>query len=188
MNESDSLRRQIYNSLSLRQTEELLQIWTENKRWEWTDQAFEALEEILLGRLEELPEQNEPEYVQVDEQEREEELAFFDANPPEFYEPLEVLWLVRWIRRVAVAAAVSYFIGGIGQFSTIRNIVLSYFMNSPGTHLLVGVISAILIVLTSGVLAVLTYFSLRALASILRILMQMEFNSRSVQEELAEEC
>ncbi len=57
---SNNLRKQIYNSLNLKQTDELLEIWQKNDRVEWTDTTFEVLQEILQERLGELPPQNEP--------------------------------------------------------------------------------------------------------------------------------
>jgi hypothetical protein len=38
-------------------TDELLQIWTQNDRSEWTDTAFSVIEEVLLERLGEIPPQ-----------------------------------------------------------------------------------------------------------------------------------
>ena len=57
---SNKLRQQIYNTLNLRETEDLLDIWQTNDRVEWSETAFEVIEEILKQRLEEVPPQEEP--------------------------------------------------------------------------------------------------------------------------------
>jgi hypothetical protein len=70
---SDSLYDSVYKSLQEKDTEELLEIWQQNDRNEWSDKAFVAIHEILLERLgSEPPEQGPP-----PEDERE-ELLFFD--------------------------------------------------------------------------------------------------------------
>ena len=43
--------------MKLKETEELLEIWSDNDRLEWSDEAFEAIRVILLERLGEVPPQ-----------------------------------------------------------------------------------------------------------------------------------
>ncbi len=57
---SDSLYNSIYNRLKERDTDELLEIWQQNDRDEWSEDAFTAIHEILLERLGEEPPQQEP--------------------------------------------------------------------------------------------------------------------------------
>ena len=40
-NNANSMRQMIYSNLKLKDTEELLEIWTQNDREAWTDDAFE---------------------------------------------------------------------------------------------------------------------------------------------------
>jgi hypothetical protein len=54
---NDDFRSQIYNNMSLKDTEELVSIWQRHNSKEWTDLAFEVVEEILRNRLGELPAQ-----------------------------------------------------------------------------------------------------------------------------------
>ncbi len=51
----NSLRAQIHNRLTLKDTEELLEIWHNHDTNEWVDEVFEVAEEILVERLGELP-------------------------------------------------------------------------------------------------------------------------------------
>lgn len=54
-------QQQIYNQMNLKETEELLAIWTENDPEAWTDEAFEQIRIILQERLGEVPEQDDEE-------------------------------------------------------------------------------------------------------------------------------
>jgi hypothetical protein len=55
-----SLRHHIFSNLHLKETDELVDIWITNDRAEWSDIAFDVVEEILEQRLAELPVQNAP--------------------------------------------------------------------------------------------------------------------------------
>jgi hypothetical protein len=50
-----SLWNQIYNTLNLRETEDLLEIWRTHDTEEWQEQAFEIIEKILVERLGSVP-------------------------------------------------------------------------------------------------------------------------------------
>ncbi len=54
---SDELRTQIYNSLLLRDTEDLLEIWQSANTDEWSEDVFDILKEILFERLGDVPPQ-----------------------------------------------------------------------------------------------------------------------------------
>ncbi len=56
---------EIRRILEARETEDLLEIWITNDREEWTDEAFSAIQIILLDRLGEIPPQT-PRYQPVD--------------------------------------------------------------------------------------------------------------------------
>lgn len=51
----NNLRKQIYDSMNVRETDYLVEIWQENDRKEWSDLAFSVIREILINRLGELP-------------------------------------------------------------------------------------------------------------------------------------
>ena len=57
--EKDLLRKQIYERMSFRETDELLEIWRKGDRAEWTETALNVVQEILLDRLGEIPSQVE---------------------------------------------------------------------------------------------------------------------------------
>ena len=54
----ESRRKQIYSNLSLRETEDLIEIWQEKNTEEWDEEVFDIIQEILLQRLGELPSQS----------------------------------------------------------------------------------------------------------------------------------
>jgi predicted Zn-ribbon and HTH transcriptional regulator len=68
MEDQEHLREQIYNSLNLRETEDLIKIWQTHDSNEWTDVALEVVKNILQQRLGKIP----PQYNTVDNE--------FDTN------------------------------------------------------------------------------------------------------------
>lgn len=178
---SSDLRKQVHANLNSKNTDELLDIWKINDRVEWSDLAFEVLEEILIKRVGNLPEQNRPILEHQDEDEKTDDLEDWEAkildseNQPELYDTLEVIGTVRNINKVAKAVIVIY---------AIASIVNSYFF----AGLLKGAISPdglapalwnlfTTLVVTALQIAI-VYFPLKALSHIIKILMEMEFNSR----------
>lgn len=96
---SSDLREQIYARMNLKETDELLEIWQNNDRFEWADAAFDIVNEILKERGVEVPEQGEPIYDHNEEENDEKDYGFSeeelmiidDENPPAFYDPFDVL-------------------------------------------------------------------------------------------------
>ena len=185
---NEEFRRQIYNELNLRETEDLLEIWKENDRVEWSNETFEVIEEILKNRKVEIPQQDEPIHEDDDEDDRlenydfsEKELRIIeDENPPEFYKPLEVMKLGRWIDLAAKAMIVLIVVQGLFGFSSSQRIVQGYFiMHADSPWILPITVLLVAANVATGIL--ITYFPLVALSKILRLLMEMEFNSRKTQ-------
>jgi hypothetical protein len=182
---SNELRLQIYNNLNLKATGELVDIWQKNDRVEWSETTFDVLQEILQQRLGVLPPQGTPvfEYTEIDIQSERDDLAIDDRNPPEFYKPREVLWLDKWIYRVAIASIGAVIITHLIYLPTTQSIVLSFFSGNPAWKFQSWVIAVVAVLLETGLTCILIYFPLRALGTILKILMEMEFNSRGVETE-----
>jgi len=59
MNENidDPLYKNIYPSMQEKETDELLRIWKENDREQWSDAAFEVVHNLLVERIGQVPEQ-----------------------------------------------------------------------------------------------------------------------------------
>jgi len=54
------LTDEINETMQNKTTEELLEIWTNNDRWQWSDAAFDAVQQILSDRNVTVPPQNLP--------------------------------------------------------------------------------------------------------------------------------
>ena len=177
---SDNLRNQIYSNLNLKPTDELIEIWQKNDRVEWTETTFEVLQEILQERLGELPPQNEPVFEYQEEiDEPGDKVIMDDDNPPVFYEPKEVLWLEKWLYRAAIAAIVATIVSSLLELPRMQSIVWSYFTYKPESSSAAWLISIVIFSFAAGLQCILLYFPLKALGSILKILMEMEFHSRA---------
>jgi hypothetical protein len=179
---SDSLRKQIYNNLNLKETDELVEIWQQNDRVEWSEDTFSVIQEILQERLGELPPQDEPifkhEAPEAKNDETNFEVLIDDENPPEFYDPYEVLRLEKWLSKAAIVSIVASVISSLIGLPQTQIIVLSYFMGDTSKNSVAWLIAIVIFVFAVGLQSIILYFPLKALGSILKILMEMEFNSR----------
>ncbi len=178
---NNEFHQQIYNELNLRETDDLLDIWQENDRVEWSDDTFEVISEILKARGVEVPEQDEAiyEHNEVDSYDfSDEDLKIMnDENPPDFYDPFEALRVSKWLD-VAVKAVIGLVIAqNFLNISTSFRIAQSYFVGSK--YFLEAYPVTLLIVAGNIAMGIiLTYMPLKFLSQILRILMEMEVRSR----------
>jgi hypothetical protein len=189
---NEELRRQIYSNLNLKETDDLLDLWQANNRYEWSDEAFEIIRAILQERGIEIPEQGEPVYERNELEENSPEETFEDdgldeweakalddESQPEFYDTLEVITLKDNINKAVKAVIVVYALENLLMFNWYRSLVGSYFHDAAYIPL-IYLISAVLVILGAAISIAIVYFPLKALAHILRILMEMEFRSRKV--------
>lgn len=182
---SSDLHKEIYSNLNLKDTDALVEIWQKNDRLEWSQTAFDVLRKILLERLGSLPPQDEPILEYSDNMEGGEidpdlDLLVDDNNLPEFYDPYQVLRLEKWLHKAAIAAVIASAISSLIALPQTKEIVLSYFMGNPAWDLVAWLVAIVIYLFAVGLQGIIFYFPLRALGSILKILMEMEFNSRGV--------
>jgi hypothetical protein len=184
---SGNLRAQIRDRMDLKETAELLEIWQNNYRFEWSEEAFEIVREILKARGVEIPVQDEPVYEaeKIEDEEADEDgLEEWEAklldeeDQPEFYDTLEDLKLKDNINKVTKAVVVIYALQSIPAFQQLSQTIASYFRDRQTFMPLIYFFSFIFVVLGSGISIAIVYFPLKALSQILRILMEMEFKSR----------
>ncbi len=187
---SDDFKRQIRDSFEQKETEELLALWQANNRAEWSALSFEVIAEILQDRLGEIPAQGEPcyELTKIEEKEPEVDLRDEDdpasplypflcvENAPVLYRPKDVLRLERGLNCVAIAAAALSLIQWVVLF--VGAIIHSHMELLP--WLKMNGLSSLLGLGLVIVSAAITFVTLRALAVILKMLMQMEFRSRGI--------
>ncbi|HSK87188.1 MAG TPA: hypothetical protein VK880_02455 [Anaerolineales bacterium] len=186
---NEGLRKQIHNNLSLKETDELLDMWQRNNRAEWSDDAFESIKDILKERGIEIPEQNEPVY-KIEEETTGDETsdndgldeweakALDDENQPEFYDTLEVITLKDNINKVAKATIIVYALQNIPTLQWFNQLIASYFPDRQAFIPLIYLISFVFVASGTAISIAIVYFPLKALVHILRILMEMEFRSR----------
>ena len=86
----------IYESLRLKETSELVDIWKKNDRQAWSDEAFAAIERILDERQEAVPSQG----VKTDE----------DEGVDTYHDPEKVIKIAEWMRWLAIALAVGWMV------------------------------------------------------------------------------
>ena|SRR5687767_6768142 len=184
---SDNLRDQIYNQLDLRDTEDLLEIWHTNDHKEWSDTAFEVIKDILIKRLGEIPSQEtvdretEVEVLEDDGLDEWEAKVLDDENQPEFYDTLEVITLKDSINKTAKVVIIVYALMNLANIPYFSFLAGSYLPNDQAFAPLIYLIAFVLAGLSCAISIAITYFPLKALTQILRILMEMEFNSRKAK-------
>jgi hypothetical protein len=182
---SNNLHKQVYNNLNLKETDELVEIWQKNDHVEWAEDTFIVIREILQERLGELPPQDEPilEYVDDDkdnEDEVEVDFLIDDENPPEFYNPHEVLRLEKWLYQAAIASIIASVVTNLLGVTQMQGLVLSFFRGEMEWDFVAWLITIVIFIFAVGLQGIIIYFPLKALGSILKILMEIEFNSRGV--------
>lgn len=182
---NNSLKEQIYRNMNLKDTEELLELWQENDRVEWSETAFDVMKEILIERLGEIPPQGAPIFEYVAEEVDDESYGFSELelkiidneNPPEFYDPFEVLKISKWIDLSAKAMVIGIILYNLTRFPSFKGIVASYFLGNQNNPL-IYLITLVVLAINAAIGIVITYWLLITLSRVLKILMQMEFNSR----------
>ena len=182
---SNDLHKQIYDRMKLRETEELLEIWESNDRFEWSDEAFDVINKILKERGAEIPEQGKPVYEQVEDKTDKEDYEFSeeelkiidDENPPAFYDPFEVLQLVKWIERATKAVVIVIVLYNLVRFPKFMNMLGLFSVENPNSFV-VYLIAFVAMALNALLGIAITNLILKTLSHVLKILMEMEFRSR----------
>ena len=192
---AQDLESQIYKNFNQEETETLLEIWETNNRSEWSDLAFEILREILQERMDEVPPQNIQtsvpkkfekgflekaiEWFSEDNEKNEYPENWAEADNPAFYDPQEALKLYQWLNKLAKAMIPVSILLGLVTFPQIFDIAQSYFINSLNDMtLVIWLFTLVSLAVGIALQIISTYYPLKALAYILKILMQFEHNSR----------
>jgi hypothetical protein len=92
---------------------------------------------------------------------------------------LDVLFIKKRIEQAAVASIVLVTITGLFHFPESKNLALSLLQGYPPLILLATPLAVISTIIGVSMVVITTYLPLKALARILQILMEMEFNSRT---------
>ncbi len=113
--EDSSLKAGILERMREKETEELIAIWQEDDREAWSDEAFEAVEQVLIKRLRKLPEREIP------SQDEEDEPAMIPKYPTE----RKLIWIADLSNRL------SWVILGFGGIYAIIKIYQNLFIQAP---------------------------------------------------------
>jgi len=180
-----SLHEQIYETWNLRETEDLLVVWQTNDRVEWSEDVFEVVEEILIKRGVEIPQQDPPVLVHESKDEKTQKILSEQEskivrykNQPEFYNPLRVFKVCKRLNTAAKIMIVLVVIMNLVYLQNFIGLARSY---SPLlSYPLLVLVGCILMGVNMAIDALIYYFPLVTLSHVLRILMEMDFNSRKV--------
>ncbi len=179
---SSDFHTQLHHQFNQRDTDELLTIWQENNRGDWSETAFEVIREILQERLGQVPPQNAPTFERTTPQEPPDpagQLLEREAKPV-FYSPKEVFWLIKWLERLSIAAVVATIVLSISWISTMHALISGFFTNGDEPKMLVWTLTFLLLAVDVALQCVLYYFGFRWLAFILQMLIEIEFRSRKL--------
>jgi hypothetical protein len=157
-----------------------------NDREEWSENAFEIIREILVKRGADIPEQNEFIPDKKDENDTPRNVEEFtemelkiidDENPPAFYDPFEVLKISNWMELSAKVMVGFVILYNLVTYSSTNALIKVWFSVNPNPFLETA-ITLLLVALNTAIGAGISYFALITLSRVLKILMEMEFNSR----------
>jgi hypothetical protein len=100
-----------------------------------------------------------------------------DESSPVFYKPQDILWLENWINRASIAVIGLTAVMSLFNFPQAKEMA-SAFMFQSGSDVSASIGAGVIIVLNIIFTSAIYYFLLKSLSSALKILMEVEFNSR----------
>lgn len=178
MNESEW--NTIYRNLSLKDTDDLIGYWRKHDENEWTAIAFDVMEKILIERLGELPNKDDVDISKFNKILHNQKTniytelkALINDNDPVFYDPKKVSLLVKWIFRCMNILIVFYIAQFIFENVSLFRVLLFevYGMSSLIIDLIFGILGLLIVI-------VMIFIQYKALGYVLKILREMEINSR----------
>ena len=183
----NEIQSEIYQAMSLKSDEDLLEIWQKNDRVGWRDEVFDVIAEILQERQVELPLQNE---AILNEEQRdnlelskelseEEEGEEILENQPAFYNPAEAERLDNWLKWLSYAIVLVTILSNLSLFPSFHYL-FSQLLGSTLLTTILGIVVPLIIIAGN---CALMYFAVYALKMILRILREMEVKSRKPAAE-----
>lgn len=165
-------RDAIFNIQNLKETDELIDIWQNNDREEWSDEALGVVRDILLERLGYLPGLLTAEEL-------------IDEFAPEFYSPTEFERMSKLLRFVPILFLCAIIIRQILYFGELKNIVASVMYGFP---IFISFVSIVLFFVNIIISFVVYVIPLIIIKVILQTLQQMEQNSRNPLTSAKIEC
>lgn len=130
-----------------------------------------------MSEMAEIKEVVEEEVVVLSEEENENM-----EEQPVFYNPINVLQMdefLKWTAFIMVAATLA---SNLLSLNNLLQNVTFMITRTIEPNALVWVVTVILFIIIAGAGCAVYYFPLRALGKVLKILMEMEYNSRGIKE------
>jgi len=162
----ENRKSQIQQRLEEQDTEALLEIWKQNDREAWSNEAFEVIREILLARIGEVPAQGLAESAPATTTEEEVEDTYYNFD--------HLLSIASW------ASALSWcflLVGGLIILTPVV-ILIENFVSGSASFNLLEIIPSLLNTLLSALVSVFFFVMSRAIAEGLFLLMDIEDNTR----------
>lgn len=173
----------IYEHLSWKETDELIGYWQRHDEEEWTAAAFEVMEKILIERLGELPGKDEIDNLLIKKDEPggksnpfTELKTLINDTDPVFYNPNKITLLIKWVFRSLNILIILYIIQYI--FDNIRLFSMVFDENINTASIAFGIVTSLVVLLITIVVIFVQY---KALGYVLKILKEMEINSRNLR-------
>ncbi|QRN82912.1 hypothetical protein JR338_10895 [Chloroflexota bacterium] len=110
------------------------------------------------------------------------DLKYTEGDQPVFYDPKQVLWLDKWLRIAAVISIARYILHALLLMDPGQQIFLSFFTHADSMSILAWIGTVLYSLLNLGVRFMSVFFPMIALGALLKVLMEMEFTSRGVEE------
>jgi hypothetical protein len=180
----DTLHKSIYQNFNSKETSELVQIWQENKRYEWSDLAFDVVQQILEERGVSVPPQAEAQIAPESEQKKEADdddktitNAIADSeNQPIFYKPQQLMFFADATSKAAWIILAVNVVFTLWQY--LRYFLATYSPADLGIMLSAISFPAMILQMTGHAI---NFFMLKGISMGLYVLMEFEFNSRGVK-------
>jgi len=106
------------------------------------------------------------------------ELIKADENPPVFYDPSNVIRLIKWLYGLSNVAIVYIVISGIPRLSNSKQMVDYILASFPLISSMTWLFTIPVVIFGLALNYFLYVLGLRAIANVMGILMEMEYNSR----------
>lgn len=162
--EKDTLRKQIYERMNFKETNELLEIWRKGDHEEWTEIALDVIKEILIDRLGEIP-------PEEDVEEKEDETVDINTtthNEDIFHNENKLLNISSW------ASTLSWIVLGLYMVLFVIRLILEIQNGRQGVAINLSQINAWLGLLSMPIIGSIYFLILQAISEGIYMLMDLE--------------
>ncbi len=137
--EKAALRKQVFEQMNFKETDELLEIWRNSNRKKWTEVALDVVKEILIDKLGEIP----PEQTMEEEIEKiEEDVSTAIPGKNTFHNEKNLLNTASWARILSWIFLWLYLIAGVLRIiSELQDMKQAFALNLSQSYVWIGLLS-----------------------------------------------